>query len=44
MAQVTARTKLRLDACDCSLEAWTAEMCEKDRLHVWKCFKSVINF
>lgn len=44
MAQVTAWTMLRLGDCDSVLEAWTAEMCEKDKLHVWKYFKSVIHF
>lgn len=44
MAQVTAWTMLRLGDCDSILEAWTAEMYEKDKSHVWKYFKSVIHF
>lgn len=44
MAQVTAQTLVRLDACDISLEAWAAEMYEKNKLHVWKYFKSAILF
>lgn len=44
MAQVTAWTKLRLDDANCSQKAWTAEMCEEDKLHVWKHSKSVIHF
>lgn len=44
MIQVTIWTLFSLDACDSSLEAWTAEICEKYELHFWKYFKSAIHF